>query len=492
MKLEHEKLANARLVVAIDPHLLGQSLAAQLKNMVAAGSPVPDYFQRMLETRNRALVDANTRAAKAEAARATAEAERTNETRKLKQRIEELQIELEEMKEKANSRVERGPQVERAGRIAPLDNSNAANGGGGGGDMPHSRGAPSNEAFKNSGPSSKRVGKTTIAAPADEEPAWLSDLMPDLMQSKPAAPKSAPAVEFSKKVPPAAHDKAPINKATDAPAAPRCSLREYRARMLAGEQGLPPLPLAPAVALQIPALHPQNDAPEQLEDEVEICMEDEENAALVDEYRAPLEWGRTVEEAVCRGEEEDDDLIEIISDSEGGEDATEDENRDLTASRDPFTSLPCSLENDVSRGSNGLKSNGISRPAPAPAAGVGVALLGAGPSRLGMSAAPGASFIKDRNLATTGLKDDAQYIQHGPDGKGGRLTFCRGQGGAPAPALGRQPTMAATAGVKGAGFSSLGKRAGGANQGPAKRGRPAGRGGKVSGTQPGISAFFGK
>jgi len=49
-------------------------------------------------------------------------------------------------------------------------------------------------------------------------------------------------------------------------------------------------------------------------------------------------------------------------------------------------------------------------------------LVAAGPSKLGMAAAPGPSFISRRDRATTGLHDTAQFIQKGPDGKGGIST----------------------------------------------------------------------
>lgn len=49
-------------------------------------------------------------------------------------------------------------------------------------------------------------------------------------------------------------------------------------------------------------------------------------------------------------------------------------------------------------------------------------LVAAGPSKLGMSVAPGPSFIPRAELATTGLRDSAQYIQKGPDGRGGIAT----------------------------------------------------------------------
>lgn len=55
----------------------------------------------------------------------------------------------------------------------------------------------------------------------------------------------------------------------------------------------------------------------------------------------------------------------------------------------------------------------------------GVQLLGAGPSRAGLAAAPGPSFIKKPLLATTGLRDDADYIKRVPDGKGGLTTLYR-------------------------------------------------------------------
>ena len=43
----------------------------------------------------------------------------------------------------------------------------------------------------------------------------------------------------------------------------------------------------------------------------------------------------------------------------------------------------------------------------------------AGPSKVGMKTAPGPSFIKKSDLATTGLEEDGRFINKRPDGKGG-------------------------------------------------------------------------
>lgn len=43
----------------------------------------------------------------------------------------------------------------------------------------------------------------------------------------------------------------------------------------------------------------------------------------------------------------------------------------------------------------------------------------AGPSKMGLKAAPGPSFIGNSEFATTGLDDSAKFIKKGPDGKGG-------------------------------------------------------------------------
>ena len=56
------------------------------------------------------------------------------------------------------------------------------------------------------------------------------------------------------------------------------------------------------------------------------------------------------------------------------------------------------------------------------------AFINAGPSAIAQKAAPGPSFIKRPDLATTGLNDTASFIHHGPDGRGGVITAYRSQG----------------------------------------------------------------
>ena len=54
--------------------------------------------------------------------------------------------------------------------------------------------------------------------------------------------------------------------------------------------------------------------------------------------------------------------------------------------------------------------------------------LKAGPSRLGVAGAPGPSFLRNPQSATTGLDDQAKYIHTGPDGKGGQVSVYRNGG----------------------------------------------------------------
>lgn len=54
-------------------------------------------------------------------------------------------------------------------------------------------------------------------------------------------------------------------------------------------------------------------------------------------------------------------------------------------------------------------------------------LVSAGPSRLGMKAAPGPTFIRDRERASIGFQDGGTFIQKGPDGRGGTATVYKGK-----------------------------------------------------------------
>ena len=244
---------------------------------------------------------------------------------------------------------------------------------------------------------------------------------------------------------------------------------------------------------------PHND---QTLDEEDYHQQQDEEDQEEEGYRPPVEWSRTVEDAIGGGGVEIeidvcDSDIEIISDSEEEERGSAEEQQQRgeeegfhtapAAQPEPPSTFPSSLEND-SRASNSSWPNVSSGKGAA-------ALLGAGPSKLGMSAAPGSSFIKNRNMATTGLKDDAQFIQHGPDGKGGRVTICRGQGSF------RSSMAGNTAIIGGSGSGNMHGRGGfakgvamrgnggAATQGPAKRTKQGGK--KDSGSLP-ISAFFNK
>lgn len=94
VRLEHEKILNSRLQVAMDPALLGAPLAELLTNMAAGGAPAPDYFHKMLDSRNRALIEANTRAIKAESAQVAAEARAQETISKLQREIQDLKADF--------------------------------------------------------------------------------------------------------------------------------------------------------------------------------------------------------------------------------------------------------------------------------------------------------------------------------------------------------------------------------------------------------------
>jgi hypothetical protein len=87
--------------------------------------------------------------------------------------------------------------------------------------------------------------------------------------------------------------------------------------------------------------------------------------------------------------------------------------------------------------------------------------------------APGTSFIRNPQLATTGLQDGGRYIQRGPDGRGGVTTIYHGG-----------------AGQGGGG----GARAGWGNQPAAKKAKRGGGGGggKLAPGDLRISHFFSK
>jgi hypothetical protein len=75
--------------------------------------------------------------------------------------------------------------------------------------------------------------------------------------------------------------------------------------------------------------------------------------------------------------------------------------------------------------------------------------LGAAPSgchRPGLQVAPGASFIRDRSRATTGLNDRGAIIRHGPDGRGGVATVYRGPSATTGRVRGRRALLSAPRG----------------------------------------------
>lgn len=94
VRLDHEKIVSSRLKVAIDPFLVGSDLSRMLTDMAAAGSPAPDYFKKLLESRNKALLEANNRAQRAESANATSQAHAKEVIRQLESNIADLQKRL--------------------------------------------------------------------------------------------------------------------------------------------------------------------------------------------------------------------------------------------------------------------------------------------------------------------------------------------------------------------------------------------------------------
>jgi len=96
VRLDHEKIVSSRLKVAIDPFLVGSDLSRMLADMAAAGSPAPDYFKKLLESRNKALLEANNRAQRAESANVTSQAHAKDVIKKLESDIADLHTRLKD------------------------------------------------------------------------------------------------------------------------------------------------------------------------------------------------------------------------------------------------------------------------------------------------------------------------------------------------------------------------------------------------------------
>ncbi|KAH7620629.1 hypothetical protein NADE_003243 [Nannochloris sp. 'desiccata'] len=453
LNLEHEKSANSRARLAFDTSISSRELSAQLALLAASGNHPPDYFQKLLEARNKAFTEANIRAHKAEVARATAEASAREESRKMKLQIEHMKAQMEEYQMQLRALKEQQQRQQRQQPSSTTTNANTTK-----------RPAPpawlldaQTEAAAGIRPiaqpkkqliTSRTVGICGLATkanpragmeleaeiegligPSSELPSMhpYAPIMPPppapqrgnipapMMESVPE-PEPMVVVEAAAAEQPHVAGGEVIYKgaaavpASDAGPGPnvaadgksRSTLLAFRKRLLERKQAE-----AGGAPFKVTAAAPPPPALRTLP-----------SAAVVDDINAPnsnpgpIEWGTEVENAAAIINEEED-VIELISDSEEEEEV-------LAAA--PAAKPVEGVENDPRALNN--NNNQHRRPLPSKAT---ISFLAAGPSKIALASAPGTSFIRDPKFATTGLKDDATYIHSGPDGKGGRVTVYNGQ-----------------------------------------------------------------
>jgi len=446
LNLEHEKSANSRARVTFDTSISSRELSAQLALLAASGNQPPDYFQKLLEARNKAFNEANIRAHRAEVARASAEASTREESRKMKLQIENMKAQMEEyqtqlrtLKEQqqpssknttnGHNRKRTAPpawlldaQTEAAAGIRPIAQprkqlvSSRTIGIGGLATKANPRAAMELDAEIEGliGPSSELPSMHPYAPIMPPPAAPQRRNVPAPVMAPLPAPEAVAAVETAAAA--AAeqpqgvvgevidNDVAAV-PASDAGPGPsvaaddksRSTLLAFRKRLLERKQAE-----AGGALVQLAAAAPPPSAPSP----AALGEGNNDNNS----NPGPIEWG-TEEENASAFMDDEEDVIELISDSE--------EEEELVA-------YPVQgIENDAcALNSN---SNNIERPPHPPPIKATISFLAAGPSKIALASAPGTSFIRDPKFATTGLKDDATFIHSGPDGKGGRAIVYNGQ-----------------------------------------------------------------
>jgi hypothetical protein len=478
LNLEREKSANSRARVVFDTSLSSRELAAQLHLLAEAGTPAPDFFLKLFDVRNKALGEANIRAQKAETARATAEASAREETRKMKVQIENMKAQMEEYQAQQQTlRHQLQQQQQQQQQHPPCNGTAAATN-----DFNRKRQAPLAwlgdtettqeragvrpivQPRKHQIISGRNIGIGGLATKANPRAALeLEEVVKGLIGPSSELPSmhttsstSAHGINFMMPPPPPKQqqkkkkesvsiqdppppelaeeevveeppaagagaelnihnnddDDAPGPSVAAAAAAAAAAgdkanskLLEFRRRLLERKQAH-----AGGRPVQLAAAAPPPPAPPA--------------AALVDNNNdsnsnpGPIEWGTEGENAAANLDEEED-VIELISDSEGEDVELDFEiETDDDAAAAPAPVPTAGIENHPPTQLNNTNNNQHhQRPPPSKPT---ISLLAAGPSKIALHSAPGTSFIRNPQFATTGLKDDGKYINCGPDGKGGR------------------------------------------------------------------------
>jgi len=466
LNLEHEKSANSRARVAFDTSISSRELSAQLALLAASGNHPPDYFQKLLEARNKAFTEANNRAHKAEVARASAEASAREESRKMKLHIESMKAQMEEYQMQlrtlkaeqqqqqqqpsstyttnTNDRKRTAPpawlldaQTEKAAEIRPIAQprkklvSSRTIGIGGLATKANPRAAMELNAEIEGliGPSSELPSMHPYAPVMPPPPAPQRRHVPASIP----APAPEPTVVIEAAAAAAAAEEQPqgvggefINNdvaaavpASDAGPGPsvaaddksRSALLAFRKRLLERKQAE-----AGGIEVKLAAAAPP---PPQAPPSAAFVQDNNDNNS----NPGPIEWGTEIENAAAVFNEEED-VIELVSESEEEEQLAGEDQEEPAAFR---AAKPVQgVENDP-RALNNNDNNSQYRLPPPPHSKATISFLAAGPSKIALASAPGTSFIRDPKFATTGLKDDATYIHSGPDGKGGRVTVYNGQ-----------------------------------------------------------------
>jgi hypothetical protein len=489
LKLDHEREVNCRARLAFDTSITSREMSAQLDLLADAGTPAPKFFQGLLEARQKALAEANNRAQKAEVGRATAEAVAKEEDRKSKLLMENMKAQMQEYQQQIdmlkrqvhhppwsnatsptanennnNNRKRQAPppwqffaETEEAAGIRPVNppkkqqkqqprtNPNFL---GGTGAIPRPnkpntiRILPS-RTIGVGGLATKANPRAALEleaeiegliGPSSELPSmhpYASNMMPPPppRERNPPAPAAAAAAaeptapdpvaveaeEAAVEEPQAAAGDVNEGAGPSAAAAEkehRSKVLEFRERLLKRKQaeaGGAPVHLA-VDAPPPPALPTSN-----------ALVENNNN----NNSNPGVEWGTEVERAAANVDE-DDDVIELISDD--SEDDEDEEQEPAAAAADGVENNPPAHNNSHPQQQFQQQFHQQQRALPPPSKAT-IALLAAGPSKIGLAGAPGTSFIRNPKSATTGLKDDAAYIQYGPDGKGGRITIINDRNG---------------------------------------------------------------
>ena len=337
----------------------------------AAGMPIPEYFKEMCHARNKALGDAITQKTRAEASKATAEAEwalAKEEIRQLKRERQQLEEELEEMRA-------------------------------------HKRHAVASTAMI----ANATLAKVAAVPDADMPSSSWDVYMAQQQQQQPQQHTR----QFEQAAPPVGggDDNALITSENSNRNTRKDTHHRVKQRQGGVDDEFIRSLLAPhsitTGGASVTALPPSLSHQQQ---------------PAFDLDTLPVGGGD------FEGFEYDD-VIEIVSESEeeGDEEKKEKSRLSSVAQLQHLQQrqIPSSAGTTTTTANHHNENNPFlsnSRPA-ARAAGV---LTSAGPSKSGLQSATGASFIRNEKLATTGLRDNAQFISCGPDGKGGQMKCYRG------------------------------------------------------------------